>query len=258
MSDNKQDLIKLLAFITELSATPNNNWFKKELLNKLVPITTVQPVNNSEISEIHEYCIKQILHEQAELFYKDFKLTEIVNLLCSDFVRMEQFRRSDNFEEFCLAMFQQIEQIVNTLSTNILESYVRENWNTYLCSWKDKYGNIQGKSLWKFIFYFNLSEVDILSKINRPISAWDFNEKYKACLVFYYFKCVVNNYKDFDIISNLIYELYQIRNLNHRGGKKTPKQVEITNKVNESKSKYYFKFLGVFEDFVTKINNAIN
>jgi hypothetical protein len=46
--------------------------------------------------------------------------------------------------------------------------------------------------------------------------------------------------------------------LNHRGGKKTPKQIEVTSKIKESKSKYYFKFLGLFEDFVTRVNMTIN
>lgn len=257
MSENKQDLIKLLDFIIEIAAMPNNNWFKKELIEKFSHINITRVSKNSEISDIHEYCIKQILKDQAKMFYKDFKLVDIKESLCNDFVRMEQFRREDNFEEFSLAMFQQIEQIVNTLSNNTLENYVRDNWNTYLCTWRDKNGNPNGKQLWKFIFYFNLNEEEITRKLNRPISDWDFNEKYKSCLSFYYFNCQVKNYKDFDFISDLLYELYQIRNLNHRGGKKTEKQLEITRKVSDSKAKYYFKFLGVFEDFVTKVNQSI-
>ena len=54
---------------------------------------TIYRSNNSEISEIHEYCIKQILHDQSKMFYKDFKLIEIKDTLCNDFIRMEQFRR---------------------------------------------------------------------------------------------------------------------------------------------------------------------
>ena len=72
------------------------------------------------------------------MFYKDFNLPSINDELCNDYVRMEQYRREDNFEEFCMAMFQQIELIVNTLSNNNIENYVRENWNKYLVSWDDK------------------------------------------------------------------------------------------------------------------------
>lgn len=259
MSENKQDLVKLLDFIIEISSTPNNNWFRKELVNKLVPLTASKSGNNPEITEIHEYCIKKILQDQAKLFYKDFNLPNINDELCNDYVRMEQYRRADNFEEFCMAMFQQIELIVNTLSNNNIENYVRENWNKYLVSWDDKNdGSQKGKLLWLFIFYYNLSQEDLLKKMNKPIIEWDFHEKYKSVLAYHYFNKTLSNYKEFDLISNGIYELYQVRNLNHRGGKKTPKQIEVTSKIKDSKSKYYFKFLGLFEDFVTRINMTIN
>jgi len=259
MSENKQDLVKLLDFIIEISSTPNNNWFRKELVNKLVPLTASKSGNNPEISEIHEYCIKKILQDQAKMFYKDFNLPSINDELCNDYVRMEQYRREDNFEEFCMAMFQQIELIVNTLSNNNIENYTRENWNTYLLSWIDKNdGSRKGKLLWQFIFNYKLSQEDLVKKINKPIIEWDFNEKYKSVLVYNYFNKVLSNYKEFDLISNGIYELYQVRNLNHRGGKKTPKQIEVTSKIKDSKSKYYFKFLGLFEDFVTRVNMTIN
>lgn len=259
MSENKQDLLKLLDFIIEISAMPNNNWFKNELVNKLVPLNSPKIGNNSEISEIHEYCIKKILQDQAKMFYKDFKLLNINNELFNDYVRMEQYRREDNFEEFCMAMFQQIELIVNTLSNNNIENYVKENWNTFLISWIDKNdGSRKGKLLWQFIFNYKLTQEELEKKINKPIIEWDFNEKYKSVLVFNYFNKVLSNYKEFDLISNGIYELYQVRNLNHRGGKKTQKQIEVTTKIKDSKSKYYFKFLGLFEDFVTKVNETIN
>ena len=259
MMNNKQELIKLINFIVEISNIPDNSWFKNDLVSKLMPKSLSQLSHKNEINEIHEYCIKQILQEQARMFYKDFKLFDINDILCKDYVRMEQFRREDNFEEFCLAMFQQIEQIVNTLSNSTIESYVRENWNTYLLNWKDKRdGSSKGKLLWQFVLNFNMSHEDIITKINKPITDWDFNLKYKSVLIFYYFNKTITNYKDFDLVSNSIYELYQVRNLNHRGGKKTPKQVEVTGKIAESKSRYYFKFLGIFEDFVSKVNCQIN
>ena len=103
-----------------------------------------------------------------------------------------------------------------------------------------------------------MNQEELVNKINKPIDCWDFNEKYKSVLVFYYFNKIIKNYKEFDLVSIGIYELYQVRNLNHRGGKKSPKQVEITGKITQSKSRYYFKFLGIFEDFVSKVNYQIN
>ena len=257
--NNKQELIKLINFIVEISNIPENIWFKNDLASRLLPKSSSQLTGKNEINEIHEYCIKQILQEQARMFYKDFKLIDINEILCKDYVRMEQFRREDNFEEFGLAMFQQIEQIVNRLCTSSLESYVRENWNTYLLNWVNKNdGAIKGKLLWQFIFNYNLNQEELVNKINKPIDCWDFNEKYKSVLVFYYFNKIIKSYKEFDLVSNSIYELYQVRNLNHRGGKKSQKQLEITGKIAERKSRYYFKFLGIFEDFVSKVNYQIN
>ena len=41
--------------------------------------------------------------------------------LIQDFIRMERFRRDDNFEDFCLAAYQQIELIISTLITMMIQ-----------------------------------------------------------------------------------------------------------------------------------------
>ena len=157
MSENKQDLVKLLDFIIEISSTPNNNWFRKELVNKLVPLTASKSRNNPEISEIHEYCIKKILQDQAKMFYKDFNLPSINDELCNDFVRMEQYRREDNFEEFCMAMFQQIEQIVNALFDSKMKEYIINNKYSIISSWQDKETGKNTKiELWQYLSSKNL------------------------------------------------------------------------------------------------------
>ncbi len=260
MSDNKKDLIKLLNFTIEISAMPNNTWFKNALIEKLVEKNNTRVSSNTEISDIHEYCIKQILKEQAKMFYKDFKLLDINETLCNDFVRMEQFRREDSFQDFSLAMFQQFELIINTLCTQELENYIKDNLNEYVNGWTDKVKGIQKgkKLLWQYLSYFSLEKVDVELKLSKPILNWDFNEKYRACLVYYYFNNAIRIENDFFQIAKSIHELYQIRNLNHRGGKKTDKQFEIVRKISDSKAKYYFKFLGLLEDFVTKVNLSIN
>ena len=260
MSGNKQDLLKLLNFIIEISAIPNNNWFKNELIEKLANKNITRISSSSEISDIHEYCIKQIIKDQAKMFYKDIKLIDIKETLCSDFVRMEQFRREDNFEDFSLAMFQQIELIINTICTQELEIYIKDNLNEYVNSWTDKVNGIQKgkKFLWQYLSHYFLEKSEVELKLSKPILNWDFNEKYRACLVYYYFNNAIRNENDFFQIAKLIQELYQIRNLNHRGGKKSEKQSEITRKISDSKARYYFKFLGLLEDFVTKVNESIN
>ena len=71
---------------------------------------------SGKIDEIYEYCLKKNLHEQAEDLYKDFPLVSIRTTLIEDYVRMEEARRRNDFDEFGLHLYQQIEAIVNTLS----------------------------------------------------------------------------------------------------------------------------------------------
>lgn len=92
-----------------------NEWFKEDLLSKF---TNTSTINSDVIDEIYEYCLRKIMYEHAEKFYMDFKLENIKLKLVEDFVRMEKFRRENNFEDFCLAAYQQLESIVSELTTN--------------------------------------------------------------------------------------------------------------------------------------------
>ena len=75
-------------------------------------------VEDERISQIYEYCIEKVIRSQAIDFYKDFPLKSIIPTIVEDFVRMETFRRKDNFGDFCLSLYQQIECITNKLCTN--------------------------------------------------------------------------------------------------------------------------------------------
>ena len=52
---------------------------------------------------------------ERKLLANKRELVEIKSKLIEDFIRMEHFRRDDNFEDFCLAMFQQLEGTINFL-----------------------------------------------------------------------------------------------------------------------------------------------
>lgn len=75
-------------------------------------------VEDERISQIYEYCIEKVIRSQAIDFYKDFPLKSIIPTIVEDFARMETFRRKDNFGDFCLSLYQQIECITNKLCTN--------------------------------------------------------------------------------------------------------------------------------------------
>ena len=113
MAQNREQLEKLLQFLDSLIKEPGNEWFIEELSKLIIREDHYQHLPKSKIDDIYELCIEKILRKQAEEFYKDFPIKSIIPTLVEDFVRMEHFRRKDMFEDFCLAMFQQIECICN-------------------------------------------------------------------------------------------------------------------------------------------------
>ena len=110
---NKEYLKKLLDFLQRrILSNPTNHWFAKDLYKVLAP------VSDARISDIYEQCIESILQQQAAEFYKDFVIADIRQQLISDFVKMEHWRRRNNIQEFCMALYQQIEAITNYLGAD--------------------------------------------------------------------------------------------------------------------------------------------
>jgi hypothetical protein len=254
---DKNNLIKLVDFINELSDINGNEWLKKELLSKLSPSNNSPSLELTKMEEIYEYCLQQIIKEHAEKFYSEFKLNVIKQKLVDDFIRMEKFRREDNFEDFCLALFQQIEGIINALITDEIQKMIIDEKNTLTHKTKNKINGLyESQKLWQLIFPF-IKEEDLLNKLSKSIYQWDFTERYRVILFIYYFNKKIYNYQDFQTIFFLGNELYQSRNLNHRGGKTTDNQKKTIDKVTSNSHRYYFKFMGFLEEFSNKINSTI-
>ena len=254
---DKKNLQKLVEFVIELSNIKENKWFKDELSKSLITSNSSR-LTSSQLDEIYELCLKKIINEHAQRFYSDFKLLSAKEKLIQDFIRMERFRRDDNFEDFCLAVFQQIEGIVNQLCTSeVYEKFLKLMYNITHKAKNRLTEKYEDQMLWQLIFFPELKEEDLLKKTSKQLLEWDFMEKYKLILFFFYYNQSIYNYKDFQINFYLGNELYQSRNLNHRGGYTNEKQKNTVQKVITNSHKYYFKFLGFLEDFTTKINLKI-
>jgi hypothetical protein len=257
MKTKNENLIKLLKLVGEISNTAGNEWFKAELISKLGPNSSPN-MSKSQMDEIYEYCLRKIVRDHADKFYYDFKLLSIREKLIEDFIRMEKFRRDDNFEDFCLALFQQLEAIVNVLINEEIHKYIIEQQSIITHKVKNKETNsYQNQSLWQLIFFPRLNPEDLRKKIVKPPMEWDFLERYKVVLYYYYFGKKIYNYNDFQTKYFLGNDLYQSRNLNHRGGKTNEKQKVTLDKVLSERHRYYFKFLGFLEDFISSINKQI-
>ena len=262
MSIKRENLIKLLKLVDEISDQPENAWFLKQLKDRVF-LKNPSQLHFPQIEEIYEYCIKRVIREHAERFYAEFKLQSIKARLVDDFIRMEKFRREDSFEDFCLAAYQQLEAIIMELikPQNFID-YLRENKGipAILRFDNDKREYVRkGNPTIGSLIFFTTDQSKIDRQISAPIQEWSFNEKYRSVLYYYYFnKDVRTNTNEFDRTYNMGYELYQARNLNHRGSNKTPYQQSAIDKLIPNQHKYYFKFLGFVEDFVTMTNTNID
>lgn len=115
MGQDKKQLTKLLAFVKDLYDHPDNKEFAAGI-QAIVMDDLKQKNDDKRISEIYEYCIRQMIKEQAESLYKDFPLTGIKDELVSDYIKMERAHRDNNIDDFGIRLYRQIENIVRTLS----------------------------------------------------------------------------------------------------------------------------------------------
>ena len=247
MAQKKEHLKKLLDFIGIIVKDPENNDFKIGLHNLLGVENTPTPVvvngNNEKIDHIYEYCIEEVLQRQAEEFYAYFPISEIASELVEDFVRMERFRREDNFGDFSLAVYQQIECITNHLYDNLASQ-------TFFNTIKDQPA-------------YAIKQIENRNKqLKKEKPVADFIKLDKAgamdkvSMVLYFIKDATMQFDN--SLFQSIRDIYECRNLNHRESKPTEKQAERISRILPYKSSYYLMFQGTLFSFVAGISKGIS
>lgn len=254
-----------------LQLTWQDEEFKVNLLNLLFPKNCRDNKRNSneQISQIYEYCIERVVRNQAKDFYKGFPLHDQIPALEEDFVRMEFFRRKDNFEDFSLAVYQQIERITNQLWINKKFAAI---FKTMLCC--PAYISLlknQAKNNAKPTLYdrpkssFTIGDLIFFGKNPesegnnaKTIPALTAIEKIRSVTYFIGYKASMtrNDFLSYKELNSLLYNIYQCRNLNHRGGEKSAQQQENINRILSLKTFYYFKFMGALAQYVDSIKNG--
>lgn len=247
---NKEYLNKLLNFLqSEVLSLSANSWFAKELYKKLGTLLDARSADrDKKADDIYELCVEKIIKEQAEDFYKDFALPDIKEQLIKDFVKMEHWRRRNNILEFCMALYQQIEAIANCLGAD-------EDLNHIWRKIRDKkfYVDYKAKDICK---RYEESEPIIKTEIiynrgnykkNGEVYEPELKEllamdKFKAILflIVYHTEVSPSSRHDFYNMFWTGYNVYQIRNLNHRCNpeeqyeKLNPQQKEIIDSPSRS------------------------
>ena len=227
--------------------------------------------DDERIGQIYEYCIEKIIRKQAEEFYKDFPLKAIVPSLIDDFVRMESFRRKDCFGDFCLSLYQQIEAMTNKICENKELAEITEK-------------------MWGFPAYVKTQQGSVISISNRSESNYNIamlvfpgqnkstgrpysveksrvslqaqyaGDKMRIVVYFLGYRAMMksSDYDSYVELTGLLNDIYQCRNMNHRGNTLNQWEKETQERILPLKSFYYFKFMGVLAQYVDYIKKGVS
>ena len=243
--------------------TQQNAEFDMELRKQLNVASANSVLSEDErINQIYEYCIEEIIRKQANEFYKDFPLQSIKDTLIGDFVRMESFRRKDNFGDFCLALYQQIECMTNRLcEKKELSDITEKMWGypAYLKVEKGKELSIYNRSgdytIASLLFR---DKTNAFEKSRKSLQTQYAIDKIRIIVYFLGYKAMMkgSDYDSFIEITLLLNDIYQCRNMNHRGNSQNQWEKETFARIIPLKSLYYFKFLGVLAQYVEYIKEG--
>ena len=251
---NKAHLLKLLDFLqSRILSNPANQWFAKDLYKILAP------ASDARISDIYEQCIESILQDQAREFYKDFVIAPIRSQLIADFVKMEHWRRRNNIGEFGLAVYQQIECVINWLGRdNILSEVFRTMMNAlcYVDGYNPSVSNRYEKSSYTIAQLLFMHDAPTKSK-EILSQQWTF-DKFKAINYFVCHKgCLTSfQFNQFVEENNLFGEIYSLRNLNHRGNDLTDKEKDRLKNIETNPSRAFLTITSFLCWFVNSINQG--
>lgn len=254
---------KLTSTIDKITRlTQQNAEFDMELRKQLNVASANSVLSEDErINQIYEYSIEEIIRKQANEFYTDFPLQSIKDTLIGDFIRMESFRRKDNFGDFCLSLYQQIECITNKLcEKKDLSDITEKMWGqpAYLKIEKDKEPSIYSRSGDYTIASLLFGKTNAFEKSRKSLQAQYAIDKIRTIVYFLGYKAKMKN-SDFDSfleITSLLSDIYQCRNMNHRGNTQNQWEKDTYDKIIPLKSLYYFKFLGVLAQYVEYIKEG--
>lgn len=245
MEQQHRDAIKKIVQLTK-----QDEEFGIELRKALEITPSAKSIesNNKGIEEIYEYCIKEVLEKQAENFYEGFPLKELIFQLKADFIRMEDFRRKNDFGYYALATFEQIENICNYICSqekflNYLEKHLEDK--AYL---KNSDVLIKNHIFGKDTNYLELGLKRLKSK---SLIARD---KYKS-VIYFLGKQTDDNFFSKDIDDG-VSTIYACRNTIHRGDNATDKQKGVVIETFKTYSESYFRFYATLVEFMNLVRKG--
>ncbi len=257
---DRDKIIEHINKIEQYSRKPGNEWLLAELVSKFG--------GGGKIDAIYEYCIERVAREQANQFYKDFPIKQIIPTLEEDFVKMEFYHRKNAFNDFAFAIYQQIEGITNVVckdpKLNEVVSrlmghpaYVRSvqksdgTWTEATISDRNGTSSFQIAKL--------LFGKDARAKSNCQLASHWAVDKIYIVLYFLCYQAMLKSqeYHQFNEYKEMYNAIYQFRNLNHRGGEPNDVQKSIINSIRPHQGIYYFKFMQALLFFVEGVPKGL-
>lgn len=247
--------------------TRQNLEFDLELRKALeiTPSASSVSISDEKLDQIYEYCIERIIRRQATEFYKGFPIESITPELIEDYVKMEFFRRKDDFGNFCLALYQQIENITNRLCETRAISDIAEKMWAYPAYVKDGIINDRTESEYciaKLVFTTAINKKTeqpyYVEKSRVALQSQYAMDKIKSLVYFIGYKAALtsSDYKSYVEFTSLMHDIYQCRNMNHRGNTLNEREQAVLDRIIPIKSLCYFKFMGGLSQYVEFIRSG--
>ena len=270
MEENKKTAIEKIYQLTKQDAE-----FNDELRKKLGITSSASSafIDDDRLNQIYEYCIEDILRKQAENFYDVFKNASFKNNLVSDYIRMERFRRRNEFGDYALALYQQIETILNAIFMDpIFKDAINSMWDRSFYKYIDKSNRTILKTVSSIVFGVDTIDKEWNSEGKKRAENDKLTARDKFKIVLFYFKYFANasydsknccyisnyNYNEYNLLFDSIWDIYSCRNTNHRNPEQN--ENEKVQSIMKNASFSYFQFNWTLTEFVwlTKdYNNTI-
>lgn len=261
MGQNKEELKKLLSFITTLTEQPGNEEFVAGL--RALLLSDTPGIEKAKLEEIYEYCIERNSRNQAADLYKNFPIEEIKNELVESYILMESFRRRGDFLNFCAHLFKQIEGVANYICnlpeyqkifTNLLDCPAVIKYNqdpTLLMVSRDP----KSPTVPMLIYEGFGQNTDGTHKKDTPLKRQYIQDKIKIAMYLAGYASCLYSQSEFKSFSFNLSKLYLARcEADHSGNSRTEKQEVTFRETIANPGKYYIEFMALLNSVISKVS----
>lgn len=277
---NRKDILQHIDRLEKFARNPENGWLLADLQQRFSVCG-----NNEEIDEVYEYCMEKNIRQQAESFYKIFPTKHIVpqlidgnmdmerchsegnemwnvrSRLVDNFVKMEHFRRKDYFDEFMMAVYQQLEIITDVFCFNArfvqAASRLMEH-PAYVGNTQDGKGGWESPTIQSRVGSYPIANLlfgkdNAAEKAKKPLYSLSPLDRINVVLYFVCYEAMLqpSQYTDFISQKSILSDIYHFRCRHYDSFfAKSQWQEDVYQRVTSQKGYYYMKCLQLLCFFV--------